>query len=131
MRRFGCASEDGSGLYTERPCGKRRASGEADVYDRHAGFAETGREVGRAWCDGRGDGIERSVLEAGMGNLRRAIRHDAGECGAHQERAWPEDVSEGRRMDRRVAAAWADQKELRAAGGRTGPEGTDALSCQG
>ena len=49
------------------------------------------------------------------------LRVDPGQCLAHQERAWPQDRHEGRRVDRRSAGLRPDPGELRAGSGHPGP----------
>jgi hypothetical protein len=44
---------------------------------------------------------------------RRQVRADFGQCGAHQERAWPQDGCERRYMDRRSGRLWPHHSELR------------------
>lgn len=79
----------------------------------------------------RGDGIDRPVLEAGVGGAGRAVRPDAVQRGAGQTGAGPEDGSKRRGVDRRLAAARTAEEKFRAAAAAAGPAGADALPGAG
>src|SRR5262249_2778523 len=66
-------------------------------------LAGTARLAGAVAGDPRGDGIDRRVLETRVRDIGRRVSGAAGECGAYQECAGPQDRCQGRGLDRAIA----------------------------
>src|ERR1700730_5258946 len=112
MCRAGCASEDRGELCTVGESWKRAGVGTADLGHHNQPVAGTERLVARAGYHARSHGIHGHLLEASVGGAGGTVRFDAGQCGAYQTGAWPQDGSKGRGVDRRLTAARTAEEKL-------------------
>ena len=75
-------------------------------------------------------GEHRRLLAPGLCRPGGTLRSDRRQRSAYPQRAWTQDRREGRRVDRRSGAPWADRQELRAAAPVARAARSAALSAQ-